>query len=236
MDNEAAFDLLRHSTQRSREGQGVTALQHAWQCASLAEQTGAGDRLQLAAWLRDLGHLMSAQGAATPPGLHDNRHETVAGLWLSGPFGDAVGLPVRLHVQAKRYLVAVHPVYRERLSADSLLSLALQGGAMPQDEALRFRALPWADDALRLRGWDDAGKLVQAPHKCSGGARAAGRIEGPGSRARQRGGCDRGCARSMPTPSSTTAPGKPRAIWPPAQAGRQAAPAVAFQGAGCHDQ
>ncbi len=152
------------------DGEGVTQLQHAWQCGQLAAQAGAPEPLQLAAWLHDLGHLLTAlDGSPTTRGI-DDRHERLAAQALRPLFGDAVAEPIALHVQAKRYLVAVHPSYRERLSPDSLRSLALQGGVMSQSEALRYRSLPWADEALRLRAWDDTGKL---PHWQPEGAEAA---------------------------------------------------------------
>jgi gamma-butyrobetaine dioxygenase len=67
---------------------------------------------------------------------------------------------VALHVDAKRYLVAVEPGYAERLSDASVLSLKLQGGPMSKDEANRFAAKRFAKDALRLRRWDEEAKLV----------------------------------------------------------------------------
>lgn len=160
MNNADIADLMRQRGGLAYEGEGVTQLQHSWQCGQLALQAGASATLRLAAWLHDLGHLLSPlPGTPTLAQLNDN-HETTGGDFLSTQFGPAVGMPVRLHVQAKRYLVAVHPVYRERLSADSVRSLALQGGPFSEDQAMNFRKRPWADDALRLRTWDDVGKLA----------------------------------------------------------------------------
>ncbi|WP_204279744.1 hypothetical protein, partial [Serratia marcescens] len=70
-------------------------------------------------------------------------------------FGAAVADPVALHVEAKRYLVATQADYAARLSADSQRSLALQGGPMPLVQAQAWLERPHADDALRLRVWDD---------------------------------------------------------------------------------
>ena len=44
------------------------------------------------------------------------------------------------------------------LVADSVRSLALQGGPMSPAECEAFLALPHAQDALRLRIWDDHAK------------------------------------------------------------------------------
>lgn len=154
-------ELYRAHGDLAYDGEGVTQLQHAWQCGQLARDAGATPALQLAAWLHDLGHLLSGlPGSPTLSGIDDG-HEVLAAAALRPLLGATVAEPIALHVQAKRYLVAVHPGYRERLSPDSLRSLALQGGPMNGDEALAFRQLPHADDALRLRAWDDQGKL---PH------------------------------------------------------------------------
>ncbi len=155
------IELYRARGDLAYDGEGVTQLQHGWQCAQLAQDAGASHPLQLAAWLHDLGHLLSGlPGSPTLSGIDDG-HEVLAAAVLRPLFGAAVAEPVALHVRAKRYLVAVHPGYRERLSPDSVRSLALQGGPMDGDEAVAFRGLPHADDALRLRAWDDQGKL---PH------------------------------------------------------------------------
>jgi gamma-butyrobetaine dioxygenase len=61
-------------------------------------------------------------------------------------------------VAAKRYLVATRPEYRERLSEASTKTLALQGGAMSDEEAQAFAASPYFRDLLRLRSWDEAAK------------------------------------------------------------------------------
>lgn len=66
---------------------------------------------------------------------------------------------MRLHVAAKRYLCATEPGYFDRLAPDSVLSLRLQGGPMPPEEAAAFRALPHAETAVRLRRFDEAAKV-----------------------------------------------------------------------------
>jgi predicted HD phosphohydrolase len=63
-------------------------------------------------------------------------------------------------VAAKRYRCAVDPSYAASLSAGSTRSLARQGGPMGAAEVARFEAHPAQADAVALRGWDDAGKVV----------------------------------------------------------------------------
>jgi len=144
-------------------GEPVSQTAHALQCAWLAEREGAGDGLVAAALLHDLGHLLIAEHQAlarspTELGI-DDRHERIAQPLLRGLFGPEVLVPIALHVQAKRYLCATQPGYAAQLSADSVRSLALQGGAFDAAQAARFAALPGARAALRLRRWDDAAKV-----------------------------------------------------------------------------
>jgi gamma-butyrobetaine dioxygenase len=67
--------------------------------------------------------------------------------------------PVALHVAAKRYLCATEPGYEQALSPASRLSLELQGGRFTAEEQAVFERSPFAADAVRLRRWDDAGKI-----------------------------------------------------------------------------
>jgi gamma-butyrobetaine dioxygenase len=85
--------------------------------------------------------------------------------WLGQWFGPAVTEPVRLHVAAKRYLCATEPNYFGLLSAESVRTLALQGGPMTPEQAAAFGALPFAHDAVAVRRWDDEAKdpLVTPP-------------------------------------------------------------------------
>lgn len=150
--------LLRQHGALAYEGEGVSQLQHAWQCAQLAARAGASASLRLAAWLHDLGHLLSGlPGSPTLRGI-DDRHEALGAATLATLFDDAVYRPVALHVQAKRCLVAMHADYARCLSADSVRSLALQGGPMDAAECQAYLALPFARDAMRLRAWDDQAK------------------------------------------------------------------------------
>ncbi|WP_199534687.1 phosphohydrolase [Rhodoferax lacus] len=142
------------------DGEGISQLEHAWQCGQLALQAGATPALQLASWLHDIGHLMTdLPGSPTLHGI-DDRHENLGAQALLPLWGAAVAEPVRLHVQAKRYMVAARPGYADKLSVDSVRSLALQGGPMSSEECRAFAALPFALEAQQLRAWDDSGKRV----------------------------------------------------------------------------
>ncbi len=158
MTPQEILQAFREGGELSYEGEGITQLQHGWQCGQLAAAAGASPALQLAAWLHDLGHMLSGlEGSPTTRGIDDG-HERIASDLLRAPFGLSVSEPIALHVRAKRYLVALYPDYRERLSPDAVRSLALQGGPMSVAEASAFRAERFHDDALRVRAWDDLGK------------------------------------------------------------------------------
>jgi phosphonate degradation associated HDIG domain protein len=156
-------DILQLYRQRGAlayEGEGVTQLQHGWQCARLARAGRATPTLTLAAWLHDLGHLVSAAaGTPTLRGI-DDRHEAAGADLLRPLFGPAVATPVALHVQAKRFLAATQPRYARTLSADSVRSLALQGGPMDADECNAYVGRAYAAEAMRLRVWDDQAKVA----------------------------------------------------------------------------
>jgi phosphonate degradation associated HDIG domain protein len=153
---------------RMYAGEPVTQLQHALQSAELAERAGASAELVLAAFLHDLGHLINDQGESPTLRGVDDRHEYVALPFLRGRFGDAVLQPIRLHVDAKRYLCArgdgrvSGAEYWANLSADSKRSLELQGGIYNAAEADAFMTQPHASGAVQLRLWDDQAKLADA--------------------------------------------------------------------------
>jgi gamma-butyrobetaine dioxygenase len=70
--------------------------------------------------------------------------------------------PVRLHVDAKRYLCTAVPGYAAGLSAASAHTLRVQGGPMQRPELAAFEANPHAAAACRVRRWDDAAKDPEA--------------------------------------------------------------------------
>lgn len=141
--------------------EAVTQQQHALQCAQLAEQAGASPELIAAALLHDLGHLLAAERAPVAAGA-DDLHQFMALPFLRGVFPEAVLAPIRLHVDAKRYMCRVDPSYWAGLSPASKRSLVLQGGPFSEEEAHDFMAQAFAADAVALRRWDDSAKDPQA--------------------------------------------------------------------------
>jgi phosphonate degradation associated HDIG domain protein len=140
-------------------GEAVSEEEHALQSAHLAEQDKADDALVAAALLHDIGHLLHGMGEDVAERGVNGHHEDVGHAWLTRRFGPAVAEPVRLHVDAKRFLCATDPNYMSRLSPASRRSLELQGGPLTAAEAAVFAANPHHAAAVRLRHWDDTAKV-----------------------------------------------------------------------------
>lgn len=157
------LNLMEKGADAAYSGERVSQLEHALQCALFARESQAAPALVAAALLHDVGHmLLGGEREAMAAGI-DQEHEKSGADHLAQLFGPEVSEPVRLHVAAKRYLCATDPDYFARLSPVSVRSLELQGGAMGPEEAARFAAQPYAQDAVRLRQWDEQGKIVGLP-------------------------------------------------------------------------
>ena len=148
---------------RAYDGEPVSHLKHALQTATLAERNGATAELVTACLLHDLGHLLADHPDTPTLAGIDDKHQYFVLPFLRGLFGSGVLEPIRLHVEAKRYLSFVEPGYLQLLSEDSRRSLALQGGSFDAMQATDFAALPGAPDAIRLRRWDDMAKSPTMP-------------------------------------------------------------------------
>jgi phosphonate degradation associated HDIG domain protein len=141
-------------------GEPVTMAEHMLQSAWFAEKEGADDELIAAALLHDIGHFTSEFGAYSPDDTEDKHHDDAGAKVLAPFFPPVVTECVRLHVAAKRYLCSVDPDYNARLSAASRHTLSLQGGAMSETEIEQFHASPFYREAIRVRFWDEAGKIA----------------------------------------------------------------------------
>ncbi|MBU6302497.1 MAG: HD domain-containing protein [Verrucomicrobia bacterium] len=139
-------------------GEEVTEIQHALQCATLAQQAGEPPVIVAAALLHDYGHLCHQLGEDIALQGVDARHEHLGYHKLRRLFTGEIADAARLHVAAKRYLCWKEPGYLSALSAASRQSLDLQGGAMQADEAAAFAREPNFELAVRVRRYDDLGK------------------------------------------------------------------------------
>ena len=141
-------------------GESVSMTEHALQAAYFAGIAGAPPGLVAAALLHDIGHLVESVPDDLADWIEDAHHEEIGGHWLAKRFRPEVSEPVRLHVPAKRYLLATDSAYFAKLSPASVVTLKLQGGPMAAHEVAQFETEPYYQDAVRVRQWDDQGKVA----------------------------------------------------------------------------
>jgi phosphonate degradation associated HDIG domain protein len=153
--------LLERRGQNQYGMEAINQLEHALQCADLAEKAGETAETVVASLLHDLGHLLAAEreGAKEHNTQQDDLHQYMALPFIRNLFPDAVLEPIRLHVDAKRYLCFIDAGYWADLSLASQHSLELQGGVFTEAEAQAFMAQPFAAEAVRLRRYDDLAKV-----------------------------------------------------------------------------
>ncbi len=160
--NKKIDNILEILVSRGNEQYGMEAvsqLEHALQCATLAEKANANPELITASLLHDFGHLIHNLGEDAAEKGIDDCHEYLALDYLKKIFSPAVTEPIRMHVDAKRYLCTVDDNYWAYLSTASKISLELQGGIYSQTEAQKFISQAYAKDAVKLRIWDDLAKM-----------------------------------------------------------------------------
>jgi phosphonate degradation associated HDIG domain protein len=141
-------------------GEDVDQMQHILQSAHLATLDSAPEALVAAALLHDVGQFLDDAGHAAEQKGIDARHEISGAAYLAPRFPPSVTDPIRLHVEAKRYLCSAEPGYRASLSGASELSLHLQGGPYNPAQMTEFMARPGARNAIRLRRYDDLAKRL----------------------------------------------------------------------------
>lgn len=163
MDADRILGILERGRHVSYGPEKVTQLEHAVQCAALAEEAGHPAHQIVACLLHDLGHLLREDDGEAYLRGEDGMHETVGAAFAARWLPPAVAEPIRLHVAAKRYLTCVDAGYLGELSPVSVRSLELQGGPFSPAEADAFAALPHAAEAVALRRFDDAAKRQELP-------------------------------------------------------------------------
>jgi phosphonate degradation associated HDIG domain protein len=154
------FALFKQRGAGAYYGEPVSMTEHMLQAAYFAQAESAPAALVIAALLHDVGHLIETVPDDIADWTTDARHEEVGSRWLAQRFPASVSEPVRLHVPAKRYLCATESAYFAKLSPASVVTLELQGGPMTRDETARFEAESFYREAVRVRRWDDAGKVA----------------------------------------------------------------------------
>jgi phosphonate degradation associated HDIG domain protein len=161
-DNIIAFlaDIFNRLGTDSYLGEAVSMSEHMLQTAQNAENAGESKATITAALLHDIGHYTGE----FPENYIDlglnNRHETMGSAILEKFFPPEVTEPVRWHVEAKRYLCATDRGYFSGLSEASIKTLELQGGPLDEDGVREFEQNPHLDAIVRVRRYDDGGKVA----------------------------------------------------------------------------
>ena len=140
-------------------GEKVTMTEHMIQSAMLAEKHRCSSSLVCASLLHDYGHFILDNPDQLVNKKEDGKHEEVAYLYLKKYFNKNVVEPIKIHVNAKRYL-ARNQKYYNILSQASKASLHLQGGVMNDKEAVDFEKEKFFDDDIKLRKFDEAAKKI----------------------------------------------------------------------------
>lgn len=153
-------DIFERRGDEEYLGEPVTMAEHMLQSAHFAEEAGEPDIVVTAALLHDIGHFTSEFGMFSMDDTEDRYHETAGAEILEAFFPPLVIDCVRHHVAAKRYLCATNADYFGQLSDASVHSLNLQGGPMSKAEVAEFEKNENVEEIVRVRLYDDMGKLA----------------------------------------------------------------------------
>ena len=153
------FDFIKEEGKTNYD-ESVTQLQHSLQTASLARIEDGRRHIVIASLLHDIGHLLIDENDSKNDFLKkDLNHENIASNFLKDFFSEEITESIRLHVVAKRYLCSIDNSYYESLSKASKNSFQVQGGALNKEEIHELENNKYFKDAVRLRKWDDRGKV-----------------------------------------------------------------------------
>jgi putative nucleotidyltransferase with HDIG domain len=154
----------KYGDQNYTIGEDMTQLQHAEQCAYLAEKHGCSDKVIIAALLHDIGHLIGIEKKSEKMGDYGiHNHELVGSNYLRElKLDETICDLIQNHVNVKRYLISINDGYYNKLSDASKKTFEYQGGKMNDKEIKEFKNHPNIDDLLLLRQIDDNGKIKDA--------------------------------------------------------------------------
>ena len=145
-------------------GEKVTMSQHMIQTAMLAEKAKCDDDLVCSCLLHDYGHFILEDPDELVKLSVDGQHENIGYEYLKSFFKKEIVEPIKYHVLAKRYL-AREKKYFDLLSEASKTSLKIQGGALNQDESIKFEAQEYFKSSILLRKFDEAAKKTDIKMK-----------------------------------------------------------------------
>ena len=153
------FDLLvKKGANKQYGGENVTQLEHAIQCAELAEKNNKSEKFITACLFHDIGHLFD-DDLESMENNEDGYHENVGSKYLKDTFSHEVVEIIKGHVDAKRYLTFIDQEYFQTLSKASQISLKIQGGAFDKQHADEFISKPFMQASVELRKLDDLAKI-----------------------------------------------------------------------------
>ena len=142
----------------------VTELEHALQCAELADHADADDELVFAAMLHDVGRYAVPQELVFDTLQDVEIADNALGHGERGAQLMANMLParslfcIRYHAESKLYLCQKNPNYRAKLAGASVKTLAVQSTNYDQARLDELSGHRWWQDAIRVRVWDDSAK------------------------------------------------------------------------------
>jgi predicted HD phosphohydrolase len=155
---DSVDELLAHLASLGRSPSMVstsrryTDLDHGLQTAAILAASHPDDtELQVAGLIHDLAHPWDGAG--------QSQHGVLGAQAVRKLLGHRVARLIESHIDAKRYLVAVRPDYRDRLSEGSAETLIAQGAAMSRVEVTEFEQRLDHQDAIALRLADDLAKV-----------------------------------------------------------------------------
>lgn len=157
---EFLLDLFARRGAEEYIGEAVSMAEHMEQTAACAVADGAPNSLVVAALLHDIGHFVCDFAIDAMDHGINNLHEQAGAAFLQRYYPASITEPIRLHVDAKRYLCAIDASYTNTLSAASIESLRLQGGPMNAAQIKQFQANSHSQDAVQVRRYDDDGKIA----------------------------------------------------------------------------
>ena len=152
--------LLKTATQSGYIGEPVSKASHMFSAALTASNQQRSNPVIVASLFHDIGHLLAEDDTG---GYGVSNHAELGSAFLKGlGFPDSVCLPVKYHVDAKRYLISISNNYQ--LSLASQETLKFQGGPMNMKEIKQFEQNPFFNSALQVRQADENSKVKEYDH------------------------------------------------------------------------
>ena len=110
--------------------------------------------------LHDMGHRLNNENLAyskTKFGVA--KHEVLGAKYLQDlGFSETIWTPIKLHIQAKHYLIKAVPGYKEALSSGSTGSWRYQKKSVEESDLQAFQKNPFYYESLLIRAIDDSAK------------------------------------------------------------------------------